>query len=115
MIFKDSHFSIFLGFDTNIHLFFTKKLPIWAPEKPKWGHIGIPGAFLRVSWVRFLLLWALRGALGHSLVAVQEPLGTVFLHLGTPRTLPEGFFFSFRRFSPISMLFRVFVTLMDPR
>ena len=99
MFFKDSHFSIFLNFDLHFHLFFTKKPPICDPEAPKWGHVGVPRAFLGVSWAPFLPLWALLGTLGHPLGALQKPPGTVLLNLGASRALPGLFFIDFQWFS----------------
>ena len=89
---------MFLDFDLNFQLFFTKKLPIWAPELPKWGHVGVPGAFLGVSWSTFLPLSPLLGTSWHPFGAVPEPLGTIFLNLGAPRALPGQFFIYFQRF-----------------
>ena len=66
-----------------------------APEGPKWGHIGVPKAFLGVSWASFLPLWTLLGTPGHPLGAVQEPLGTIFINLGAPRALTKGIFDDF--------------------
>ena len=99
MFFDDSHFSTFLNFNLHFHLFFTRKHPICAPEAPQWGHFGVPGAFLRVSWVPFLPLWALLGISGQPLRALQEPPGTIFLNSGAPRALPAVFFIDFLLFS----------------
>ena len=98
---------MFLYFATHFRLFFTKKPPMCAPEGPKWGHIGVPKAFLGVSWASFLPLWALLGTPGHPLGAVQEPLGTIFINLGAPRALTGGIFNDF------SLNFKLFMYLFQ--
>ena len=99
MFFDDSHFSTFLNFDLHFHLFFTRKHPIGAPEAPKLGHVGVPVAFLGVSWTPVLPLWALLGTSGQTLRALQEPPSTIFLNSGAPRALPAVFFIDFHLFS----------------